>query len=266
MAFCCLLFFFQFRCGYSGQALYDSISAGLYNVVLTSAPVVAFALLDRPLSDAGLLANPEAYNRSQSLSGRTFWKTLLDATAHGAICLFFALYGIPSSGGVRSDAMSGLLPVGKTAYTSILVTVTLELFLHARYVTLLFATITVLSVALWWLLLWLVPRVAWVNEFEAMAALLLPSPMYWLVVAVSTGAAIAYRLAWLALVSVLIPSDLDILHEGEVQPGARTHARGGGARQHDDGAQHTTDAEVGQTDGPLLDGLSCGPQTVPSPH
>jgi phospholipid-transporting ATPase len=238
IAFCCLLFYFQFYAGFSGQALYDSISAGLFNVVLTSAPVVAFALLDRPLSDAGLLAHPQAYNTSHSLSGRTFWKTLLDACAHGAICFFFALYGVPSSGGVKSDALSGLLQVGKVAYTSILVTVTLELCLHARYITLLFAGITLLSVATWWLLLWLVPAIAWVSEFEAMAPLLFSSPSFWLTVALSAGAATAYRLAWLAFVSAVLPSDLDILHEGEVL--------GTGAAAE---VQPSSDAEAGQANG-----------------
>ena len=234
IAFCCLLFFFQFYAGFSGQALYDSISAGLFNVVLTSAPVVAFALLDRPLSDAGLLAHPQAYDTAHSLSGRTFWKTLLDACVHGAICFFFALYGVPSSGGVRADALSGMLQVGKVAYTSILATVTLELCLHCRYVTALFAGITLLSVALWPLLLWLVPVVAFVNEFEVMAPLLFSSPSFWLTVTLSAGAATAYRLAWLALVNALAPSDLDLLHEGEVL-GAPS--------------QHSRDAEAGHADG-----------------
>ena len=238
VSFCCLLFLYQFYAGFSGQALYDSISAGLFNVVLTSAPVVAFALLDRPLSDAGLLANPQAYNTSHSLSGRTFWKTLLDACVHGAICFFFALYGVPSSGGVKSDALSGMLQVGKVAYTSILVTVTLELCLHARYITLLFAGITLLSVALWWLLLWLVPAIAFVNEFEAMAPLLFSSPAFWLTVALSAGAATAYRLAWLAFVNAVLPSDLDILHEGEVL--------GTGAAAQ---VQPSSDAEAGQANG-----------------
>jgi magnesium-transporting ATPase (P-type) len=217
VAFCCLLLFFQLRCGYSGQALYDSISAGLFNVVLTSLPVIVFALFDRPLSDAGLLAHPQVYNRSRSLSGRTFWKTLVDAAVHGSICLFFALYGVPSSGGVRSDAMSGLLQVGKVAYTAILVTVTLELCLHVRYLTALFAAVTLLSLASWWLLLWLVPHIVFVTEFEAMAPLLLPSPVFWLVVALSTGAAMAYRIAWLAVVSILKPGDLELLNEQEVK-------------------------------------------------
>ena len=67
--------------GMLAQALYDSISAGLYNVVLTSLPVLVYALLDRPATDAELLAHPQLYNNSSSLTGRAFWK------ARAARCL-----------------------------------------------------------------------------------------------------------------------------------------------------------------------------------
>jgi hypothetical protein len=63
------------------QALYDSISAGLYNVVLTSLPIIAFALLDRPVSDAALLRRPQLYNNSTSLTGRAFWKVSCNGAA-----------------------------------------------------------------------------------------------------------------------------------------------------------------------------------------
>jgi hypothetical protein len=43
-------------------------------VVLSSLPVMAFSLLDRPVSDATLLAHPQLYNTCTSLTGRAFWK------------------------------------------------------------------------------------------------------------------------------------------------------------------------------------------------
>lgn len=49
IAFGFVLFFYQFYCGFSGQALVDDISAAAYNVVFTSLPILFFAILDRPV-------------------------------------------------------------------------------------------------------------------------------------------------------------------------------------------------------------------------
>lgn len=49
IAFGFVLFFYQFYCGFSGQALVDDISAAVYNVVFTSVPILLFAVLDRPV-------------------------------------------------------------------------------------------------------------------------------------------------------------------------------------------------------------------------
>jgi len=216
ICFAGLLFWFQFYCGFSGQALYDSISAGLYNVVLTSAPVVAFALLDRPLSDAGLLAHPAIYGKAQGLSGRTFWKALVDANVHSLICLLFSLYAVPVTGGPNGNSLSGLLAVGKLAFTAVLIVVTIEICLVSRYITAIFVVLVILSVALWFPLLWVIPLFADLNEMIGMAQLLYPSAVFWLTLALAGVASLTYRLAWRAALSLLWPTDTDILREQEV--------------------------------------------------
>ena len=73
------------------------MSAAVYNVCLTSLPVIAFSLLDKPLAHRTLLTVPELYNRSTSLTQGAFWKAILDAVVHGGVCFFFSLYARPSS-------------------------------------------------------------------------------------------------------------------------------------------------------------------------
>ena len=114
-----LLTFYQFYSGYSGQALYDSISAGLYNVVLTSLPILLFALFDRPVSDAALLAHPQLYNKSTSLSGRAFWKTIWDSTVASAVGFFIPVYAVPLASGMPRN-LDNMLELGKVGYTSVL--------------------------------------------------------------------------------------------------------------------------------------------------
>ena len=215
LTFSGLLSFFQFYVGFSGQAMYDSISAGLYNVVLTSLPILIFALLDRPVSDAGLLAHPQLYNRSTSLSGRAFWKTIWDGTVASAVCFFVPVYAVPSASGGPRD-LANMLELGKVGYTAVLFTVSVELLLVSRYQTALFCVILALSVAIWFPLLWVVPRIAKVDEMIGMASSLFPSATFWLVVALCTAITGFYRLTWIAFNRHFRPSDFDILAEAEV--------------------------------------------------
>jgi phospholipid-transporting ATPase len=215
-----LLTFYQFYSGYSGQALYDSISAGLFNVLLTSLPILIFALVDRPVSDAGLLAHPQLYNRSTSLSGRAFWKTICDSTVASAVCFFVPVYAVPlASGGPRN--LANMLELGKVGYTAVLTTVSLDLLLVSRYLTALFLGILALSVAVWWPLLYIVPRMADVDEMIGMASALFPAAAFWLIVALCTVITGSYRLTWIAFNRYFRPSDFDILAEEEVLMKAR---------------------------------------------
>ena len=246
IAFAGLLLFFQFYAGCSGQALYDSISAGLYNVVLTSAPVVAFALLDRPARDDRLLAHPGLYNRSTSLTGRAFWKAILDANVASAIAFFIPLYAVaPPPGPYR---LAGMLAAGKVAYTAVLLVVTLEIVLVSRYITALFAFFALLSFAIWFPLLWLIPLVADVNEMIGISDLLYGAPAFWLAVALAGAASAAYRLAWLAAARHLRPSDLDLLSEEEAleqQRRVRAACASCCLRRRPRGAQQDTAAHAG---------------------
>ncbi len=217
ICFAGLLFWFQFYSGFSGQALYDSISAGLYNVVLTSAPVIAFSWFDRPLSDEALLAHPGLYNNSTSLSGRAFWKVLFDANVHSLACFFIPLYAVPTTGGPRGNSLAGMREVGKIAFTAVLLTVSVEIVLVSRYVTALFVILVIFSVLVWFPLLWVIPLFAVnLDEMIAMAPLLFSSAVFWLAVVLAAAAALAYRLAWRALIWQIRPTDVDILAEQEV--------------------------------------------------
>lgn len=89
-----LLFFYQFYCGFSGQALYDSVSAGVYNVFLTSLPIIVFSLFDKPVSNETLATVPQVYNKSTSLTPGAFWKSIWDSVVHSAICFFLTLYSV----------------------------------------------------------------------------------------------------------------------------------------------------------------------------
>lgn len=53
-----MLFYFQFYCGFSGQAMVDDITAAAFNVIFTSIPIMLFGIMDRPVKKLDTLVQP----------------------------------------------------------------------------------------------------------------------------------------------------------------------------------------------------------------
>lgn len=110
---------------------------------------------------------------------------------------------------------SGLLTVGKTAFTAVLFTVTMEICIVSRYWTALFVIAVIGSVGLWFPILIAVPRVYPYPEMAGLADALFPSPIFWLTVVICTVGAFVYRTAVICLQRHFTPTDLDIMEEAE---------------------------------------------------
>lgn len=96
----------------TGQTLIDGIPAAIYNVLLTSGPILLFALLDRPIKYmTTLMRYPQLYRRQQSLSTGTFWRLgVLMAVLHAAIIFFVGYYSMSVNG---QDTTTDLFCFGK---------------------------------------------------------------------------------------------------------------------------------------------------------
>lgn len=85
--------------------------------------------------------------------------------------------------------------MGKTAFTAVLFTVTVEICIVSRYWTWLFALAVVLSVGLWFPILVVVPLAYPYPEMAGLADALFPSPIFWLTVVMCTVGTFVYRTA-----------------------------------------------------------------------
>jgi len=96
ITFAFVMFYYQFYNGYSGQALVDSITAAVFNVVFTSLPILLFAVLDRPVKELhAFVRYPQLYDKRtcKSLTTESFWKSgVLQGVIHGAISFFIPYY------------------------------------------------------------------------------------------------------------------------------------------------------------------------------
>jgi hypothetical protein len=69
ITFAFVLFYFQFYNGFGGQALVDSITAAVFNVVFTSFPILLFSILDRPVKNLKALVRYPQVGRGAGAGG-----------------------------------------------------------------------------------------------------------------------------------------------------------------------------------------------------
>ncbi|XP_035827119.1 probable phospholipid-transporting ATPase IA isoform X2 [Aplysia californica] len=122
-------FWFTVENGFSGQALFEKWTLGLYNVIFTAAPPLAMGLFDRYCSAETMMNNPVLYKDSQN--GRlfnvlVFWIWIGNAIFH-SIILFWMTVATLSQDVAFSDGKVGdYLFMGNFVYTYVVVTVCLK--------------------------------------------------------------------------------------------------------------------------------------------
>jgi phospholipid-translocating ATPase len=89
-------FIYAFFCGFTAETLYDPGFIAVYNVIYTSLPIVALAIVDQDCTDRSCLSNPRLYIASQKgkfFNNFYFIMSLLRGI-YVAIVVFFVLFGI----------------------------------------------------------------------------------------------------------------------------------------------------------------------------
>ncbi|CAD7701700.1 unnamed protein product [Ostreobium quekettii] len=223
IAFAFVLIYFQIFCGFSGQTLVDDISATMYNVILTSMPILLFSLIDRPVSDASLVRFPQLYNTAHSLSTRVFWRTgILDGMIVAAMCFFIPFYAAVPAG---RDSTHGLWAVGKTAFVALLGAVTLEISLVTRYWTKVYVVFVVISYGLIYPFFIIFPiGQRWFDVFDpaqyGVAENLFMTAIFWLTIIAVNAAAFGFRYVTRTYKWLYRPDDNMIVAEFESKNGA----------------------------------------------
>ncbi|KAJ0050254.1 hypothetical protein NL108_014859, partial [Boleophthalmus pectinirostris] len=90
-----LLFWYQFYCGFTANAMIDHWLMIFFNLIFTSAPPVMFGIMDRDASAEMLLGLPELYRTGQGkgeYNFLTFWISMLDAFYQSLVAFFIPYY------------------------------------------------------------------------------------------------------------------------------------------------------------------------------
>lgn len=221
ITFAFVMFFYQFYNGYSGQALVDSITAGMFNVVFTSLPILLFAVLDRPVGSlSAFIRYPQLYDKrkNNSLSTLSFWKSgVMQGILHGAVNFFVPYYCVNTLG---KYTITDVYSLGKVSFTSLLGSVTLEAALVARYWTWVFFWIVILSYFLVYPYFIIFPYIELGLKYYDPANVgtaehVLGTPLFWFVIFVCYAITFGSRLIEKTIQWVFYPHDDMILAEKE---------------------------------------------------
>ena len=139
--FTILQFFFGFYCNFTGQTIIDDWFISLFNLLFTSLPLGARALLDHDVkpddSEIVYLMLPFLYleNRENPVfTLKHFFFTLLKGTAHSLINFFWVIYMIDESINEKGK-MGGLWFISVNLFTNILLIVSINLLIYTKYFT-----------------------------------------------------------------------------------------------------------------------------------
>ncbi|KAF5206120.1 Phospholipid-transporting atpase [Thalictrum thalictroides] len=185
IAFGLTLFYFEAYAGFSGQSVYDDWYMTLFNVILTSLPVISLGVFEQDVSSDICLQFPALYQ--QGPKNLFFdWYRILGWMANGlysSLIIFFLNIHIFYDQAFRLGGQTAdMAVVGTTMFTSIIWAVNLQIALTMSHFTWIQHLFVWGSISTWYVFLLLYglasPLVSG-NAFRILLEALAPAPNFW---------------------------------------------------------------------------------------
>ncbi|XP_042480914.1 probable phospholipid-transporting ATPase 4 isoform X1 [Macadamia integrifolia] len=204
IAFGLTLFYFEAYTGFSGQSVYDDWYMLLFNVILTSLPVISLGVFEQDVSSEVCLQFPALYQ--QGPRNLFFdWYRIFGWMANGlysSLIIFFLNINIFYDQAFRAGGQtSDMASVGATMFTCIIWAVNCQIALTMSHFTWIQHLFVWGSIGTWYIFLVLYGMLSPIlsgNAFQILVEALAPAPIYWSVTLLVT---IACNLPYLAHIS-----------------------------------------------------------------
>ncbi|XP_010262048.1 PREDICTED: probable phospholipid-transporting ATPase 4 isoform X2 [Nelumbo nucifera] len=211
------LFYFEAYTGFSGQSVYDDWYMLLFNVILTSLPVISLGVFEQDVSSDVCLQFPALYQ--QGPRNLFFdWYRIFGWMANGfysSLIIFFPIISIFYnqaffSGGHTSD----MAVVGTTMFTCVIWVVNCQIALMMSHFTWIQHLLVWGSIFMWYLLLYLYGMFSISgNAYQILVEVLAPAPIYWAITLLVTAACILPYLGYLSFQRCFNPMDHHVIQE-----------------------------------------------------
>ncbi|XP_020598834.1 probable phospholipid-transporting ATPase 4 isoform X2 [Phalaenopsis equestris] len=186
IAFGLTLFYFEAYTGFSGQSVYDDWYTILFNIILTSLPVILLGVFEQDVSSEVCLQFPALYQ--QGPNNLFFnWSRIIAWTANGlysSLVLFFINISIFYDQAFQSEGRTAdMATMGTTMFTCIIWAVNLQIALTMSHLTWIQHLFVWVSIGTWYVFLscygLMSPFISG-NAFHILIESLGPAPTYWL--------------------------------------------------------------------------------------
>ncbi|XP_077254215.1 putative phospholipid-transporting ATPase 4 isoform X2 [Tasmannia lanceolata] len=219
IAFGLTLFYFEAYTGFSGQSVYDDWYMLLFNVILTSLPVISLGVFEQDVSSDVCLQFPALYQQGPR---NVFfdWYRIIGWMANGlyaSLIIFFLNINIFYDQAFRAGGQTAdMAAVGTTMFTCIIWAVNCQIALTMSHFTWIQHLFVWGSIFTWYLFLVLYGMSSPIfsgNAFRILVEALAPAPIYWSITLVITAACNLPYLTHIAFQRSFNPMDHHVIQE-----------------------------------------------------
>ncbi|EPS62728.1 hypothetical protein M569_12061, partial [Genlisea aurea] len=219
IAFGLTIFYFEAFAGFSGQSIYVDWYMLLFNVVLTSLPVISLGVFEQDVDSEVCLQFPALYQ--QGLKNLFFdWPRIFGWMGNGlytSLVVFFLNIVVFDGQAFRSSGQtSDMTAVGTAMFTSIIWAVNCQIALTMSHFTWIQHILVWGSVGFWYLCLFVYSQSSYsmaVGAYGVLAEVLGSAPVFWSATVVSTVACCLPYVVHVAFRRSLDPMDHHVIQE-----------------------------------------------------
>ncbi|KAF5180176.1 Phospholipid-transporting atpase [Thalictrum thalictroides] len=219
IAFGLTLFYYQFCTSFSGDVIYDDWYMVLFNVILTSLPVISLGVLDQDVSSDVCLQFPALYQQGQK-NIYFSWTRIVGCVSNGLITSFsifiLSFYSLSIFAFREEGEVPDMSHLGATIYTCVIWTVNCQITLVISHFTWIQHFFIWGSIGMWYIFLYvygLLPPMYSTTGYHLLTEALGTAPIYWLVTLFVVVASLLPYFLCLTIQRLFYPMDDHIIQE-----------------------------------------------------
>ncbi|RZC48296.1 hypothetical protein C5167_041254 [Papaver somniferum] len=213
------LFYYELYTSFSGEVVYDDWYMVLFNVILTSLPVIALGVFEQDVSSDVCLQFPAIYRQGQK-NIYFSWKRIIGWILNGvfaSLAIFtLNLCFLSPSAFQEKGKVADIAHIGAITYTCIIWTVNCQIALIISHFTWIQHLFIWGSILFWYIFLYvygLLPPVYSGGGFHIFTEALGTAPTYWLVTLIVVTVSLLPYFLHMVIQRLLYPMDDHILQE-----------------------------------------------------
>ncbi|KAH9288380.1 hypothetical protein KI387_032497, partial [Taxus chinensis] len=219
VAFGLTLFYYETYTSFSGMSIYDDWYMTIFNVILTSLPVISLGVFEQDVPSEVCLQFPALYQ--QGPRNIFFnWPRIIGWMANGVytslITFFLNIYIYYAQAFCAQGATSDSSNIGATIYTCIIWAVNCQIALVISHFTWIQHLFIWGSICTWYIFLYVygtLPPTISNGAFQLLANILGPAPIYWFSTLLVVIASILPYFAHISIQRMLNPLDDHVIQE-----------------------------------------------------